>query len=102
MGEVEDIVKIYIEESDIVEDKSKEIANSLQKNIRSNLWKGHGYDTGQLYRDISSNSGTSGNIGVVVGWYTVDYGQYVDQGHHSWKGIQFMKKGLDKTLEMYK
>ena len=102
MGEVADIVTIYIEESDNVEEKAKEIASSLKTNIRSNLWKGHGYDTGQLYRDISSNSRTSGKIGVVVGWYTVDYGQYVDQGHHSWSGIKFMEKGLEKTLEMYK
>ena len=120
MGEVADIVKIYIDQSDILEDKTKEISNSLQTNIRSNLWKGNGYNTGQLSRDISSNYAISGKAGVVVGWYTVDYGKYVDQGTRPvtgklmkmpWgyrrsrkgtSGIQFMKKGLEKTLEMYK
>ena len=104
---ITDIVKNYIEDSDLLENKMDEIAGVLEENIKENLWVGHGYDTGQLYRDITSDSKVDGNIGTVTAWYTVYYGEYVDKGHplrnkEWWEGYDFMETGLNKTLEAYR
>ena len=100
MGEVADIVRIYIEDSDIVEEKAKEISHSLETNIKNVIAPGKvGYDTGHLHDTVQSNHSTSGKIGVVVGWYSADYGKY----WYRWKGgVDFLKQGLKETLEMYK
>ena len=107
MGEIKDFVKLYIEDSDLLEDSAKLIAGDLQKNMRSNLWKGHGYDTGQLYRDIYSKHDVSKNSAIVIGGFTVEHGDYVIRGVRG-KGkakagkIDFLNKGLEKTVEMYR
>lgn len=100
MGEVADIVKIYIEDSDIVEEKAKEISNSLETNIKNVIAPGKvGHDTGHLHDTVQSNYGVSGKTGVVVGWYSADYGKY----WYRWKGgVNFLEQGLKETLEMYK
>ena len=100
MGEVADIVKIYIEDSDIVEEKAKEISNSLETNIKNVIAPGKvGYDTGHLHDTVQSNHGGNGKMAVVVGWYSADYGKY----WYRWKGgVDFLKQGLKETLEMYK
>ena len=74
--------------------------------MRKNLWRGHGYDTGQLYKDIYSNYSTGRDSGTVVGGFTVNYGKYVIRGVRG-KGtarsgpIDFLTDGLNKTLEAY-
>ena len=107
MGEIKDFVKLYIEDSDLLEDSAKLIAGDLQKNMRSNLWKGHGYDTGQLYRDIYSKHDVSKNSAIVIGGFTVEYGDYVIRGVRG-KGqaksgpIPFLTMGLEAALENYR
>ena len=99
MGEVADIVKIYIEDSDIVEEKAKEISHSLETNIKNVIAPGKvGYDTGHLHDSVISNHQVQGKVGIVIGWYGADYGKY----YYRWKGgVNFMKKGLDETIKMY-
>ena len=107
MGEITDFVQLYIDQSDIIPNKLTEIETSLEENMRDNLWKGHGYDTGELYRDIQARSEVEGQIGIVTGWYTVEHGQYVISGVRG-KGfaksgpIDFLGLGLEKTLEAYR
>lgn len=107
MGEIKDFVKLYIEESDLIAPKVIEISNELKTNMRSNLWKGHGYDKGELYRDIYSNYTLEKGGGVVIGGYTVEHGQYVISGVRG-KGtaksgpIDFLSDGLNKTVEAYR
>ena len=100
MGEVADIVRIYIEDSDILEEKAGEISNSLETNIKNVIAPGKvGYDTGHLHDTIQSNHAIAGKVGVVVGWYLPDYGKY----WYRWKGgVNFLEQGLKETLEMYK
>lgn len=100
MGEITDYVRIYIEESDILEEKAKEVSKSLETNIKNVIAPGKvGYDTGHLHDTVKSNYGTTGKLAVVVGWYSADYGQY----WYRWKGgVNFLEQGLKETLEMYK
>ena len=103
---IKDFVYLYILDLDLLEDFSKQVAGSLQLNMKSNLWKEHGYDTGQLYKDIYSNYSVSGDSAMIVGGYTVEYGKYVISGVRG-KGraksgpIDFLSDGLTKTLEAY-
>jgi len=107
MGEITDFVNLYIEDSDILEDTAKDVTFNLLKNMRSNLWKGHGYDKGELHDDLSTDYSLHKQFALVTGWYTVEHGKYVISGVRG-KGkaksgpIDFLTKGLEKTLEMYK
>lgn len=107
MGEITDFVELYVENSDILPDAVELISSDLEDNMKSNLWVGHGYDKGELYRDITAKGEVSGKVGTVIGWYTVEHGDYVIRGVRG-KGkakagkIDFLGNGLKKTLEMYK
>lgn len=100
MGEIEDYVILYIENSDILEDKLVEISKDLEQNIQDEIAPGKvGYDTGHLHDNIISDYDNNGKFGVVMAWYGADYGQY----WYRWKGgIDFMKSGLDKTIQNYR
>lgn len=99
MGEITDIIELYIEDSDIIEDKASEISHSLEENIKDIIAPGNvGYDTGHLHDSIVSDYAVEGTLGVVMAWYGADYGQY----WYRWKdGVDFMNEGLKETLELY-
>ena len=99
MGEIVDFVKLYIEDSDILEDKAKEVSHDLEENIKMIISPGNvGYDTGHLHDSIVSNYAIDKDIAVVIAWYGEDYGQY----WYRWiGGTDFMQDGLDATMEMY-
>ena len=103
MGEIQDIVNIYIAESDIIEDKVKEIWQSMRLNWDKLLYEGHGRQTGTLLSDLQHNTIYNYNdkAGIVEGRYTVEYGQFVDTGHHSWSGYHFMDDALEMILSEY-
>ena len=99
MGEITDIVTLYIEESDIVKDKASEVSHSLEENIKNVIAPGNvGYGTGHLHDSVISNYAVDGNVGVVMAWYWEDYGQY----WYCWKGgVDFLQEGLEETMELY-
>jgi hypothetical protein len=99
MGEITDIIDLYIEDSDIIEDRASEISHSLEENIKGIIAPGFvGYDTGHLHDSIVSDYEVDGNIGVVMAWYGADYGQY----WYRWiGGMDFMQEGLEQTLKLY-
>ncbi len=107
MGEIADFVNLYIENSDILEDTAKDITFDLVKNMRSNLWRGHGYDTGELYNDITADYTVYSKLAIIMGWFTVEHGKYVISGVRG-KGraksgpIDFLGKGLEKTISLYR
>lgn len=107
MGEITDFVELYIENSDILPDAAKVISADLEKNMKSNLWKGHGYDKGELYRDIYTREEVGKNEATIIGGYTVEHGDYVIRGVRG-KGwaksgpIDFLGDGLEKTVELYR
>lgn len=104
MGDIKDFVEIYInEESDILEDTVKEIWQTMRFNWDKLLYEGHGRRTGTLLGDLLHNTmyNISGNMGTVEGRYTVEYGKYVDTGHHSFEGYHFMDDALEMILQEY-
>ena len=107
MGDIKDFVEIYInEESDILEDYVKEIWQSMRFNWDKLLYEGHGRRTGTLLNDLLHNTmyNINGNVGIVEGSYTVEYGKYVDNAdheYHRFEGYQFMQEALEMILQEY-
>ena len=110
MGEVENIVNIYLEESGLIEDKVKEIWETMRLNWDKLLYEGHGRRTGTLLSDLQLNTIYNYNDkqGTVEGRYTVPYGSYIDLGgeviksrNNSFEGYHFMKDALEMILSQY-
>ena len=120
MGEITGIVKLYIEDSEILEDAAKVISTDLRENIQKQLYPGHGYDKGELHDDIYSDyTVQSKTLAVVVGGFTVEHGKYVLYGSEAVDGklmkmpwgyrtkrrkidaIDFLGDGLKETIAMY-
>ena len=100
MGEITETVRLYLEESDILEEKTAEISHALETNIQEVIGPGEvGYDTGHLHDSVIANDWVEFPVGIVIGWYGADYGQY----WYRWKGGQdFLTVGLEKTVALYK
>ena len=100
MGEITDYVTLYIEQSDILEDKAEEISVDLEKNIQEVIGPGNvGYDTGHLHDSVVADYAVGQSLAVVRGWYSADYGQY----WYRWKGgVDFLNQGLEDTLALYR
>ena len=100
MGEITDYVTLYIEQSDILEDKAEEISVDLEKNIQEVIGPGQvGYDTGHLHNSVITNYAVGQSMAVIRGWYSADYGQY----WYRWKGgVDFLNQGLEDTLALYR
>jgi hypothetical protein len=99
MGDVADIMAIYIQDSDILEEKAEEISHSLEENIKNYIAPGMvGYDTGHLHDTITSVTSVSDDLAIIAAFYQADYGQYWER----WKGgVDFMNEGLEETLLLY-
>ena len=102
MVDIPQIVLDAIKDSDILEEKLSDISLDLQANIQDQLYPGHGFITGDLHDSIQSDFTQDGLNGVVRAYSQIEYAYYVDQGHHSWTGYDFMKTGLQETVAMYK
>ena len=109
MGEIKDYVQLYIDDLDLVKDTANDLSMQLENNIKSDLWEGHGYDTGNLRRNIRVDTRIFKNYALITGYYdegNADYGIYVIRGIRG-KGlakvgpIDFLGHGLEKTLEAY-
>ena len=101
MGEITEIIELYIKNSDELEKFAKDMSHDLEKNIQNTIPPGHkpGYDTGHLHDSIASDYTVGDGLAVVMAWYGADYGQY----WYRWKnGFDFMQEGLDKTMDLYK
>ena len=108
MVNLDDLLSQYVQAS--LEEATNEIALSLENNIKDQLYEGHGYDTGNLRRNIRVDSRIYKQYSVITGYYdegNADYGEYVLRGIRG-KGyakvgpIDFLGDGLEKTLENYK
>ena len=100
MGEITEYVTLYIENSDILEDKASEISHDLEENIKDVISPGSvGYNTGHLHDSVVADYTVGQNTAAIVGWYGADYGQY----WYRWKGgVDFLNKGLEDTLKQYR
>lgn len=101
-----DYLNLYVEEA--LREKTNEVALSLENNIKAQLYEGHGYDTGNLRRNIRVDSRISKNFSIITGYYdegNADYGEYVLRGIRGKKEvapIDFLGDGLERTLEAYR
>lgn len=102
MESISDFVKLYIEDSSILDEKATEIKHELSPAIKENLYKKHGYDTGTLYRDISTSKTVHKNFAVVTGYYTVEHGQYWYRWKNWKENTGFLGLGVEKILRLYK
>ena len=118
MGEITDFVELYIENSDILEIKTNEIALDLQNNIK----KQAPYDQGRLKRSIRVDTRISKKFSVITGYWdesVAPHGEYVLSGSRAvegklmkmpWgyrtrrraiPGNDFLGRGLLDTIAMY-
>lgn len=123
MGEITDFVKLYIEDSDILEEFTDAFSLDLENDIKDQLYEGHGYDQGRLHRSIRVDSRVNKNFSMVTGTWDENlapHGIFVLAGSKAVKGklmkmpwgyrtkrkaipgIDFLGDGLKKTLEAYK
>ena len=100
-----DYLNLYVGEA--LKEATNEVALSLENNIKAQLYEGHGYDTGNLRRNIRVDSRTYNNYSIITGYYdegNADYGEYVLRGIRGKKEvapIDFLGDGLQRTLEAY-
>lgn len=99
MGNVTDIVELYIKDSSLIEDTAKDVSKDLEENIKQMIGPGMvGYDTGHLHDSVTSDYAVADGVAVVMAWYGADYGQY----WYRWiGGTDFMQDGLEMTMAMY-
>ena len=119
MGEINDFVNLYIEDSDILEEKTNEIAINLETNIKREA----PYDQGRLRRSVRADTRISSNFGIITGYWdegVAPHGIFVLAGsdavegklmHMPWgyrtkrkaiPGNDFLGRGLQKTVEAYR
>ena len=79
MGEITDFVELYIEDSAILEERTNEIALSLQNNIK----KEAPYKQGRLKRSIRVDTRLYNKYSIITGYYDegiAPHGKYVLSG----------------------
>ena len=104
MGEIGDYVKLYVDKEVLLE-VAKDIKRQIKPNIQKIIGPGKvGYDTGHLHDSIQSAYSVYSGYAIVRAWYTPYYGKYINEDGRSnhWKGIHFMERGAEKTIELYK
>ena len=118
MGEIIDFVELYIENSDILQKKTYEIARTLQNNIK----KEAPYDEGRLRRSIRVDTRILKKSSIITGYYdegVAPHGDYVLFGSKAvtgklmkmpWgyrtkrkaiPGNDFLGRGLIDTISLY-
>ena len=124
MGEIKDFINLYIEDSDLIDDKLSEIEIDLKKNSQDELYHGHGVITHNLHDGIESDIISKSGLNAIIKAYTmIGYAAAVNDGSRAidssegklmkmpwgyrrsrkaFKGYHFMEKGLEKTVAMYR
>lgn len=107
--DISEYLRQYVAEE--LEKVTNEVALDLEQNIKNELYEGHGYDTGNLRRNIRVDTRNPDDFTwIIVGYYdegNANYGEYVLRGIRG-KGlakagpIDFLGDGLEKTLENYR
>ena len=118
MGEIKKFVEMYIEDSDILPQKTYEIARNLQNNIK----KEAPYDQGRLKRSIRVDTRITSKYSIITGYFDegiAPHGKYVLSGSRAVSGKlmkmpwgyrtkrkaipsnDFLGRGLNNTLALY-
>lgn len=118
MGEIKEYVRLYIENSDILEQEANKLSVMLQNNIKREA----PYDQGRLKRSIRTDTRIGKKFATIVGYYDeglAPHGIYVLAGSKAVEGKlmkmpwgyrtkrkaipanDFLGRGLLRTLEAY-
>lgn len=118
MGEITHFVELYIEDSDILEKRTYEIARALQNNIK----KEAPYDQGRLKRSIRVDTRITSKYSLITGYWDegiAPHGKYVLGGSKAVEGKlmkmpwgyrtkrraippnDFLGRGLAQTIALY-
>ena len=125
MGEIKDFVTLYIENSDILENYTNEIALALQNNIK----KEAPYKQGRLKRSIRVDTRLYDKYSIITGYWDegiaphgiyvlagtkphtirakkakalkTPYGAFKKVQHPGTKPNDFLGRGLQSTIELY-
>jgi hypothetical protein len=114
--EITEIVNLYLQDSDVLENKIKEIQLYLDEQTKLSLNEGmNSYRpkyldlpeaqqyqrTGHTMDSIRSDYEISGLTGTVRGYLSQDdYTKFVDV-NSIWGGYEFFKGGLEATMNLY-
>lgn len=119
MGEITDFLRVYIDDSKILEEETNTISIMLESNIKEEA----PYDQGRLRRSIRVDSRIYENFSLITGYWdegVAPHGIYVLAGSKAvegkpmkmpwgWRtkrkaipGNDFLGRGLERTLEAYK
>lgn len=112
MGDLDNLIELYLPTAAGYIQKINEIALYLQEQSQIDLTKKMNAYPKKRYWKITGNTRASiktdfilnGSIAEIRGYIdegTSPYGPFVDKGHHSWEGYEFLKGGLDETLKRY-
>lgn len=119
MSGMSDIIKVYLTDSGLIEDKIKEIQLTLNENVvrtlntnmnnakpkylelpRKQQYKRTGHTMDSIQSDYTMN-GLNGIVSAYLNQGADDYGKYVES-NSIWGGYHFLEGGLEKTLQQYK
>ena len=101
MGEITDFVEMYIENSDILEKRTYQIARALQNNIR----KEAPYRQGRLKRSIRVDTRITDKFSIITGYYDeglAPHGEYVLFGTRPHEIVPKNKKALNTPYGIFK
>ena len=119
MGEITDFIRIYIDDSDMLEEATEDIAETLESSIKTEA----PYDQGRLKRSIRVDSRIYQNYSIITGTWDEDiapHGKYVLGGSRAVSGKlmkmpwgyrtkrkaipanDFLGRGLERTLRLYR
>ena len=118
MGEITHFVELYIEDSDILEETTEELSQSLQNNIKQEA----PYDQGRLKRSIRTDSRIYSKYSIITGYWdesVAPHGIFVLAGSKAVDGKlmkmpwgyrtkrraipanDFLGRGLSNTIALY-
>lgn len=128
MGDITDFVELYIEDSDILEEFTDEVALELQGNIKREA----PYDQGRLRRSIRVDTRIYENYSIITGYWdeglaphgifvlagtrphaivskngpgsvlSTPFGMFRMVHHPGTKANDFLGRGLEQTVRMYR
>lgn len=119
MGEITDFIRIYLEDSEMLEETTDDIAETLESNIKLEA----PYDQGRLKRSIRVDTRLEKTYSIITGYWDEEvapHGIFVLAGSRAVTGKlmkmpwgyrtkrkaipanDFLRRGLDMTVEAYR
>ena len=87
MGEITDYIRVYIEDSGMLEEELNNILINLKANIQGQLKPGHGVITHDLHDSIETDIESQSKTSAIIRAYSeIEYAPWVNDGHSQQPG----------------